>query len=312
MNGITINLKIRKLHTWMDQMSSSSLNKGDISIVIPTYFRPEDISALFKSILIQTVLPKEVIVVDDTPDKSIFNMCIKFNNFFKNKDVVLIYARNKGERSSARARNMGIRLSRSKYVLFLDSDALLDRNYIKEILIIFDINDDALGVQGWVVGPGYRRKRGIKRYLSHFFNKLFLLGNSSINRCNLFEYPRILDTTIRCQWLSGSNMTVKRDILNMIKFDDKLYKYSFSEDMLLSHQIYQIHPNSLYMTPDAKLYHLASDQGRMKKSHISYRLIDSQRKYVLYKLFKQKGFLIYYRQKIGLFLLRNFLEKIIY
>jgi GT2 family glycosyltransferase len=283
-------------------------SKDTFSVIVPTYHRPQDLRLLFKTLLKQKYKPKEIIIVDDTENNSIKNLCDEFINLFEKIQIILIYKRNIGFRSSARARNLGIKIATSEYLLFLDSDTLLDENYIGEILKIFK-EYDALGVQGWVVGPKSRRKVGFARYFSYFFNKLFLLGYPSVNSCKMYQYPRVLDKTINCEWLSGSNMSIKKSITNEFKFDRLLLKYSFSEDVLLSHSIYQKHPNSLYITPNAKLFHKASEGGRMKQNNSFYDLVDSQRKFVLYKLYGLNGMPTYYRQRIGLFLLRRVLGR---
>jgi GT2 family glycosyltransferase len=282
-------------------------NKDTFSVIVPTYHRPEDLRLLFKALLKQKYKPEEVIIVDDTENNSISGLCDDFFNFFEKKEIKLIYKRNIGVRSSARARNLGIKIAKSEYLLFLDSDTVLDENYIGEILKIFK-EYDALGVHGWVVGPRSRIKVGFARYFSYFFNKLFLLGYSSVNSCKMYQYPRVLDKTINCEWLSGSNMTIKKSITNEFRFDRLLFKYSFSEDVLLSHSIHQKYPNSLYITPNAKLLHNASERGRMKQNNSFYDLVDSQRKYVLYRLYGLNGMPTYYRQRIGLFLLRRVLS----
>ena len=49
---------------------SNIKKKMTISSIIPTYYRPEDLIVLFQSLLKQTKLPKEIVIVDYTPDDS--------------------------------------------------------------------------------------------------------------------------------------------------------------------------------------------------------------------------------------------------
>jgi glycosyltransferase involved in cell wall biosynthesis len=54
-----------------------------VSVIIPTYYRPKDLSELFESLLKQTVKPLEVIVVDDTPSNIIEELCAKHRDKFR-------------------------------------------------------------------------------------------------------------------------------------------------------------------------------------------------------------------------------------
>jgi len=51
-----------------------------VSIVVPTYERPNDLADLFDSLLKQTVKPLEVIVVDDTTSNVIKEVCAKYRS----------------------------------------------------------------------------------------------------------------------------------------------------------------------------------------------------------------------------------------
>ena len=49
-----------------------------VSVIVPTYYRPNDLMELLESILKQTVKPLEVIVVDDTPSTIIRDVCVEY------------------------------------------------------------------------------------------------------------------------------------------------------------------------------------------------------------------------------------------
>jgi glycosyltransferase involved in cell wall biosynthesis len=60
------------------------------SVIIPTYYRREDLAELFDSLLRQTVKPFEVIVVDDTPTDEIAVLCDIFKVQFAKKENTFI------------------------------------------------------------------------------------------------------------------------------------------------------------------------------------------------------------------------------
>ena len=119
-----------------------------VSVVIPTYFRPNDLSELLESILMQSIKPLEVIIVDDTPSNVIEEIYEAYDSKFKRFNIKLAYVRNYKERSAAIARNIGACTAKGDIVLFLDSDVVLHPRYMEGILKVFEKKENALGVQG--------------------------------------------------------------------------------------------------------------------------------------------------------------------
>ncbi len=279
-----------------------------ISVVIPTYYRKVDLSELFDSILRQTITPVEVIIVDDTPNDTIKNICEKYESKLEKINTYLKYFRNPRERSAAIARNVGIEKSCSNIILFLDTDIILHKKFIEKILEVFNDNSNALGVQGWSnqgwsnVNIKYRKSI---YYFYQIFSKIFSIHHHSKNSCKFYETPVILTKIINCTYMSSSNMALKRNILNEFRFDENLLKYSYMEDKLLTNSIFQKYPNSLFMTPYAKNIHKQSEFGRMTDKDLDKHL-DRCRKYVLTKLFGLKGLLLYYWQTIGISIIKIF------
>ena len=118
--------------------------KAQVSVVIPTYERIEDLSDLLVSILQQTVKPFEVIVVDDTPSDAIRNKCEECESQFEKNDVKLFYLRNPGSQSLTLSRNLGVNLAKGDFITFLDSDVVLEPDYIERIVQVFKENPEAL------------------------------------------------------------------------------------------------------------------------------------------------------------------------
>ncbi len=275
--------------------------QSKMSIIIPTYHRPIDLSNLFDSILLQTITPFEIIVVDDTPNDSIKTVCEAYKVKFEKRTTDIKYIINPRERSAAVARNVGVENARGGIILFLDSDTILYQEYIEKILEVFNDNSNALGVQGWIIQK--REYNKIIYFIYIILAKIFYLHHYSKNSCKFIETPSILSKIINCEWLSGSNMALKRKVLNEFRFDENLIKYSYAEDKLLSHSIFQKYPNSLFITPHAKIIHKVSEGGRMEDKELN-KHIKRCRKYVLKKLFGFKGLLIYHRQMIGISIVR--------
>ena len=272
----------------------------ELSVIIPTYGRESDLEDCLNSILRQSILPKEILIVDDTPDASIESLCKRKEKQFQNKQIDLFYIRNYKERSSAIARNIGIEHAKGNITLFLDSDVILDENYSKKIWEVYRDFPDAVGVQGYITNYKIPQRGGI--------NKVFFLVHFETN-CNRLlpsiqnVYAGPLTKIINCQWLVGNNCSYKRKILQEFRFDENLKQFSAGEDIDLSYRIYKKYPKGLFQTPAAKLIHKTSLEGRLpaRKSvymgqvHHTYifcKVIDQNLKNKLIFLWSRVGQLI--------------------
>ena len=87
----------------------------DIAVIIPVYNRESSIKDAVESVLLQTYKPSEIIIIDDG---SFFPIEKILKNY---KSHIKIY-RNEENKGVSAARNIGIEISKSKYIAFLDSD----------------------------------------------------------------------------------------------------------------------------------------------------------------------------------------------
>lgn len=266
-----------------------------VSVVIPAYYRADDLAELFSSLLRQTIKPFEVVIVDDTLGDAISDLCEEYKILFENIGIRVTYIRNPMERSLTISRNLGVKLAEGELIMFFDSDVVLFQNYIEKILEVFKKFPNALGVQGWIVNSGKAKFN----LLSQILNRVFFLGYTSKDSCKFFEYPAVLTKIINCEHLSGANMTYKREVFSEFKFDENLKKYCYMEDVLFSYSVFKKYPYGLFITPYAKCIHKSSETGRMEAKELM-SLKNQHRKYVMVKLFGFKGKILYYWQTIGI------------
>lgn len=273
-----------------------------VSVIIPTYNRLKDVDECLDSIIVQTSLPKEIIIVDDSDNDEIENLIEKRKEEFKEKDMDLRYIRNERERSLTIARNIGIENAISDIILFLDSDVIIDEEYIKEILKVHKEKPDALGVQGLIQR---KKEKGVISLFRKIFNKLFYIYLDEKNKCRLLpslgvSFPSFVDEIITCEWLSGANQSYKKEILEEFKFDENLKKYSQGEDIDMSYRIFKKYPRSLFMTPYARFIDKGSQEGRIPKTELIY-MDEIYLLYLFYKNIDQnfKNKLIYIWSRIG-------------
>ena len=89
--------------------------KFDISVIIPTYNRAANIKTAIDSVLKQTCLPHELIVVDDGSRDHTAEIVKSINSTI----LKYYYQKNSG---GAAARNTGMKHAKGKWIAFLDSD----------------------------------------------------------------------------------------------------------------------------------------------------------------------------------------------
>ena len=93
---------------------------SNISVIIPHYNSGLDVKRAYESVLNQTLLPAEIIIIDDCSlDKSIL-IAIADNHNYTIIDLKMIFLENNSGPSFAR--NVGVKSARSDYIAFLDSD----------------------------------------------------------------------------------------------------------------------------------------------------------------------------------------------
>lgn len=144
----------------------------DISVVVPTKDRPADLKKCIFSILNQTVLPEEIIIVDDgnlfvdfvaDMKKSIESSSMQFQ--YIKKDIPGLSV----------SRNIGAAKAESPVVLFLDDDVVLDMDYIKVLKDDWNRYKDEKYLGG--IGGVIKNMRKIT-FMEELFHKIFLLSSS--------------------------------------------------------------------------------------------------------------------------------------
>lgn len=98
--------------------------KNRISVIIPTLKRYNYLNNLLKQLNVQTLLPLEVIVIDQTP-KDLREKLICEKQYI----LKTIYQEKSGQCSS---RNKGLALAKGEYILFLDDDVEIEEGFIEQ------------------------------------------------------------------------------------------------------------------------------------------------------------------------------------
>lgn len=108
------------------------MNKSLVSIILPTYNRASIIMRAIASILAQTYINWELIIIDDgSTDNTQEKIC-------EIKDARIIYVRLDANKGANYARNYGSKMAKGKYLAFIDSDNYWMENKIERQLELLE------------------------------------------------------------------------------------------------------------------------------------------------------------------------------
>lgn len=100
-----------------------------VSVIVPVYNVEDVLHYCVDSILSQSFIDFELILVDDGSKDNSGNICDEYSK--KDNRIVVIHKNNGGVSS---ARNIGIDVAKGKYICFVDSDDYLDSKYLECLL----------------------------------------------------------------------------------------------------------------------------------------------------------------------------------
>ena len=178
--------------------------KIEISVVIATFNRAQNLKKTVESILNQSDPVFEILVIDDGSTDSTKEVVSKFGN-----KVRYIYTKHCGRPSIPR--NIGIKASKGNYIAFCDDDDLWIENKLeKQLLILKNTNFDMCSTNA------YKLENGIKidTKLMPDFNK----------------YPEELtyDFLIEKNIVCTSSVLLKKSILKF-QFSSKKYSEDYGQ-----------------------------------------------------------------------------------
>jgi glycosyltransferase involved in cell wall biosynthesis len=146
------------------------------SIIIPVYNRPDELNELLKCLTEQTYTNFEVVIVEDG---SIVK-CDEVVDFYENKlDIHYYFQQNTGQ---GFARNTGFRYATGDYFVVLDSDALIEADYLQ--IVDNQISTRKLDLYG---GPDrdHPNFSPIQKAISYSMTSLFTTGGIRGSKKNL-------------------------------------------------------------------------------------------------------------------------------
>jgi len=249
--------------------------KPSVSIVTPTFRRPEEVKGLLENISKQSVLPIEIILVDGAPtgeDETENMVRLSAGKY----TFTINYIRRNG--GTAIQRNYGIDVAKGEFVAFVDDDVRLEKDFLKNTLDVMgsDENQTVGGVVGYRANE-YFNTGDSERW--RWYKKLGLLTVYEPGRYDFksgypinnsmqvpFEGTRPVDfmTTACAVW--------RRAVLdNGLRFDEFFRDYGVLED---AHFSLKAGRNwRLLQCGDALCEELRSPLGRVSRRKIGFKSV---------------------------------------
>lgn len=200
-----------------------------VSVIIPVYNTEDTIKRCVHSVLNQTFVNYEIILVDDGSTDHSPYICDLYE---KRKNVKVVHKKNGGLGS---ARNAGIDVAAGEYVCFVDSDDYIERNYLEAMYAaVKKENVD-------MVISGYKLKRK-KCFIDYSPQKIAGIYSGSSYYRILLEYAKG-----NAFFYYSTNKLLKRS--KILEYELRFSDRHCAEDMLFNAQYYR-HSSSLAVIPE--------------------------------------------------------------
>lgn len=215
----------------------------------------------------------EIIVVDNN---STDNSKMILKQLYGNKINYVSLPENIG---FGRANNEGIKISKGRYVLFLNPDTKLLNNAILIFLNFFNNNTNVGIVGGNLYSynnkPGYSYSR---YFPGIFIDELSLLTLGLSKKLIRFPHHNMSAYPLEVSCISGADLMIRRTILDEVGWFDPQY-FMYYEDTDLNRRVKSAGYKIINL-PDAKIMHFDSQSFKFKEAKFRFAF-DSRAKYYL-------------------------------
>jgi GT2 family glycosyltransferase len=211
------------------------------SLIIATYNQAKNLYLILESVKLQTRQNIEVVVADDGSSDDTMSV---IENFKRTSDIPIsiVTQEDRGFRKTM-ILNKAIKKSAADYLIFIDGDMLLDKNFIENHLLSRDRNIVLCGHRGVKFSPGYSEKIVKNAILPkmNVINMLFqkLMGNVENPLRSLIiksAFLRKIAVPYRNN-LSGCNFSAYREALDKVNgFNEDVLEHGYN-DYELGHRL---------------------------------------------------------------------------
>ncbi len=246
-----------------------------ISIIIPNHNNAKYLKQCLESVVKQDYSNKEIVIVDDG---STDNSVEIIEKFIKSHDINNIKLIQQSNLNAAIARNNGMKNSTGDFVLFLDSDDLLNDNALKNMVDCYERDQtdliiggyDEIDDQGHINGNKSFTKDGVILDLKSSFMRLMNIKPAPSNK--LYDFKLIRDNS-----LTWDNVRIGQDLNFYLKYLSLCKKVS-----IINFNVYRYRntPNSISRSFDFRIFDIVNVFDGVKRYYSSQKQESLFRRYI--------------------------------
>jgi GT2 family glycosyltransferase len=219
-------------------------DRPKISVIIPTKNRRAALEDTIRTLLAQTRMADELIIVDQSQTESLLQTSPLSLKYIYNPEITGL----------TQARNEGMKQATGDFWLFLDDDVVLEPHFIEKLVAAY-----APGVTGV---SGIIKNYDAPPIMQRIWIAIFQLGPFQDRRQAIYyDAERLAGSApIKVPGLGGGLMSFRADEIRGLWFDENLHGACFAEDIDFCARLPR---NSvLLINPQARLVHTRSPEGR--------------------------------------------------
>ena len=246
------------------------------SFVIPTKNRPIELATVFDAILVQSRLPEQVIIIDQSSLDKVIKDQLELKA--KKVNIRLDYIHDESINGLVQAKATSIQYNQCDYISFFDDDIVHEPNYLAAIEGAIIAHPEMIGFNGVILNAP---KEGWFKQLIFRFTHFGLYKDNRQSVIRSLKEGTIQPQSVNA--LSGGLSTWKKEVFDTVPFDTN-NKFHAYEDKDFSIRIERAFPKRMFIVPQAKLYHYHAAGNRQSLLRRTQNDVVE-----VWKLFKKNG-----------------------
>ena len=240
-------------------MTTTSKEKYFVDIILPNYNKGEYLTEAINSVIEQTFKNWNLFIIDDNSNDNSKKIISSYKK--ENNNITVVYLpKNKGV---SFCRNLGIRMSNSKYVSFIDSDDYWYKNKLQEQIFFMEKFNYGFTYSDYTPFVLKNNKK--------VFMKKAIVPNS-------FNFDQFINNTS----IAMSSIIIKRSVIGTTRFR----KIKICEDYFFKCEIFKKGNIATKYNKNTSFYRISNNSLQSNKLRNLYWVWYINRKYNRLSLFK--------------------------
>lgn len=209
----------------------------NISVLIPTCGRLQLLARCLSSLKKQTVLPSQIVVIDNSSTLGTEKIV---ENFKKHFQIVYAVEEEKGE---AFARNKALELARGDILVFIDDDCVAGRKWLEKILSHFKEYPESDGL----VGKSENLLKGnpFAQVFQSYYWRWLMENFENLDQVQILK--------LRNSFFDTKNLALRKNIVKNFSFDKNVLFHGVNVDSIAGDEFIKL--GNFYYHPHVIVYH---------------------------------------------------------